>query len=105
MKLPIPSIASCDDSSCELLISPIPKPRIKPLHVSVKPKRRRVTLLDTKKPNSIAILRRVGEMLRERGIEVEPQIRIKDDPSRPMPGDVLDWIARDEGLLLCGIAD
>jgi hypothetical protein len=70
-----------------------------------RPRKRRVVLLDTRKPNSLAVLRRVAELLRGRQIEVEPEIRVKDDPSRPMDSGVLDWIAREEGLLLCGIAD
>ena len=105
MKRPQETIASCDDASCELLVSPIPRPRIQELRVSTRPKRRRVTLLDSRKPNSIVVLRQVAELLRARGIEVEPEIRIKEDPSRPMDAGVLDWIAREEGLILCGIAD
>ncbi|HSK05234.1 MAG TPA: hypothetical protein VK932_28495 [Kofleriaceae bacterium] len=105
MKRPSESIASCDDGSCELLISPIPRPRVRELRVSVRPKRRRVRFLDARKPNSLAILRQAGELLRAQGIEVEPEIRIKDDPSRPLDAGVLDWIARDEGLILCGVAD
>jgi hypothetical protein len=104
MKLPSETISTCD-ASCELLISPIPRPRVQELRVVTRPKRRRVVLLDTKKPNSLAIMRQVGELLRARGIEVEPEIRSKGDPSRPMDAGVLDWIARDEGLLLCGVAD
>ncbi len=104
MKRPSETIASCD-ASCELLISPIPRPRVQALRVSARPQRRRVRFLDTRKPNSLAILRQAGELLRARGIEVEPEIRIKDDPSRPFDAGVLDWIAREEGLILCGVAD
>lgn len=104
MKLPSTTIASCD-TSCELLISPIPRPRVQELRVSTRPKRRRVVLLDSRKPNSMAILREVAELLRARQIEVEPEIRMKDDPSRPMDSGVLDWIAREEGMILCGVAD
>jgi hypothetical protein len=108
MKLPretfATSITTCD-ASCELLVSPIPRPRVQELRVSTRPKRRRVVLLDTRKPSSIEILRQAAGLLRARGIDVEPEIRIKDDPSRPMDAGVLDWIARDEGLILCGVAD
>jgi len=104
MKLPSQTIASCD-TSCELLISPIPRPRVQALRVSTRPKRRRVVMLDTRKPNSLAILRQVADLLRARQIEVEPEIRVKGDPSRPWDAGVLDWIARDEGLILCGVAD
>lgn len=104
-KRPSDTIASCDDSSCELLVSPIPRPRVQALRVQARPRRRRVRMLDTKKPNSLAILREASALLRARGIEVEPEIRIKDDPSRPWDAGVLDWIARDEGLILCGVAD
>lgn len=105
MKRPSETIASCGDSSCELLISPIPRPRIRELHVSLRPIKRRVVLVDSRKPNSIVILRHVVELLRERQIEVESEIRVKDDASRPMDAPVLDWIAREEGLILCGVAD
>lgn len=106
MKRPRDTIASCDEgSSCELLVSPIPRPRVQELRVSTRPRRRRVVFLDSRKPSSIGILRQAAELLRARGIEVEDEIRVKDDPSRPMDAGVLDWIAREEGLLLCGIAD
>ncbi len=105
MKRPSETIASCADASCELLISPIPRPRVQELLVSTRPKRRRVVLVDSRKPNSIVVLRQVSELLRAQDIEVETEITIKEDPSRPMDGAMLDWIARDEGLILCGIAD
>lgn len=105
MNAPKTSIASCLDSSCELLVSPIPRPSVQKLTVSRRPKQRRVTLVDSRKPNSIVVMRQVAEMLRAKGIEVTTEIRMKDDPSRPMDAGVLDWIARDEGLILCGVAD
>ena len=105
MKPQSETIASCADSSCELLISPIPRPRIQEFVVSLRPKRRRVMLVDTRKPNSIVVLRQVADLLRAQQIEVVPEILVKDDPSRPMDGPVLDWIAREEGLILCGVAD
>jgi hypothetical protein len=105
MKPPSETIASCADSSCELLISPIPRPQIQEVVVSTRPKRRRVMLVDSRKPNSIVVLRQVAELLRAQHVEVVAEIPVKDDPSRPMDGPVLDWIAREEGLILCGIAD
>ena len=102
---PSDAITSCGDSSCELLVSPIPRPRIQELVVSSRPRKRRVVLVDTRKPNSIAVLRLVADLLKDRQIEVEAEIRMKDDASRPMDAATLDWIARDEGLILCGIAD
>ena len=104
MKRPSDHIASCD-ASCELLVSPIPRPRVQVLRVSARPRRRRVVFLDSRKPSSILVLRHAAELLRARQIDVEPEIRIKEDPSRPMDSGVLDWIAREEGLLLCGVAD
>ena len=101
----IDTMASCDDTSCELLISPIPRPRIQQLQVRTRPTRRRVVLVDSRKPNSLAVLRHVAELLRAEGIEVASEIRTKPDPSRPLDGNVLDEIARDEGLILCGVAD
>lgn len=99
------TLPSCDDGSCELMISPIPRPRVQALQVSTRPRKRRVVLVDSRKPNSIVVLRQVAALLAARGIEVDPEIRVKDDPSRAMDAGVLDWIARDEGLILCGIAD
>lgn len=93
------------ESSCELLVDPIPRPRAQRLSISTRPKQRRVKILDSRKPNSIVVMRLVAGILRDAGVEVDPDIRMKDDPSRPIEADVLDWIARDEGLLLCGIAD
>lgn len=81
MKLPDTSIASCDDASCELLISPIPRPRVQTLQVSTRPKQRRVTLIDSRKSNSIVVLREVANMLRARDIAVTAEIRVKDDPA------------------------
>lgn len=105
MKRPDHSIASCLDSSCELLVSPIPRPRIQELAVSRRPRVRRVRFVDSRKPNSLRVLREASELLRARGIEVDPEIYMKEDPSRPMAPEVLDWIARDEGMILCGVAD
>jgi hypothetical protein len=105
MKIPSESIASCGDTSCELLISPIPRPRPEEVAISVSPRKRRVVLMDTGKPNSLAILRKTRELLRARGIEVADEIRQKSDGSRPMDDATLDWIAREEGLILCGVAD
>jgi hypothetical protein len=105
MKRPIDKLAVCNDSSCEYLVNPIPRPKMQILSISTRPKRERVFLIDSRKPNSLFILRRTQELLRARGIEVVDQIYVKSDPSRPLDAATLDWIAREEGLILCGVAD
>lgn len=105
MKRPDTTIASCLDSSCELLVSPIPRPSVQTLVVRRRPRVRHVRFVDSRKPNSMRVLREASQLLRDRGIEVDPEIYMKEDPSRPMAPAVLDWIARDEGMILCGVAD
>ncbi|HET7506328.1 MAG TPA: hypothetical protein VFK02_35155 [Kofleriaceae bacterium] len=75
------------------------------LRVSVRPTSRRVVLVDSRKPNSIVVLRQVAHLLRERRIAVKDEIYVKDDASRAMDGAVLDAISREPGLILCGVAD
>ena len=105
MKRSSDTMLSCGDTSCELLISPIPRPRVQELVVSTRPKKRQVVLVDSRKPNSIVVLRQVAELLRAERIDVAAEIRVKADPSRPMDAPMLDALAREEGLILCGVAD
>lgn len=102
--IPKDKVASCGDTSCELLVSPIPRPRVQHLAVKTTPAQRRVVLVDTRKPNSIVVLRKTKALLEARGIEVA-EIRDKADPSRPMPAAQLDQLAREGGLFLLGVAD
>ena len=71
-KLPPKQLMSCGEVSCEVLVNPIPRPESDPIKITLKPKVPRVTLLDHKKPNSLAILR-------QRGIDVREEILQKDD--------------------------
>jgi hypothetical protein len=105
MKRPAEQLAACDDSSCEFLVNPIPRPKVQILSISTRPAVERVVLVDTRKPNSIVILRQVRELLRAHKIAVSDEIPMKPDASRPMDDAMLDWIAREEGLILCGVAD
>ena len=98
-------IVSCGDVSCEFLVDPIPRPRPAPFSVTAVPSQRRVVLVDSNKPNSIAILRRSQELMRERGIEVEEEIRVKANASYPLDDATLDELAREGGLILCGVSD
>jgi hypothetical protein len=102
---PKESIVSCGDTSCEILVSPIPRPKAQRFNVSTRPRKRRVALVDTRKPNSQAILRSVQAILRSKGIDVVEEILTKSDSSRPMANTMLDEIAKDDGLILCGVAD
>src|SRR5450631_3279863 len=103
--MPAKQIVSCGDVTCELLVNPIPRPKPEPIQITVKPKRRRVVLVDGKKPNSMAILKRAQALFRERGIEVRDDILVKRLANRPMPDEMLDELAKDPGLILCGVSD
>lgn len=104
-KLPVQKLVSCGEASCELLVNPIPRPEPDPIKITLKPKVRRVTLLDHKKPNSLAILQFTQQILRERGIEVNEQILQKDDAGTAMPPALLASLSTEPGLVLCGVSD
>ena len=103
--IPTRQIASCGDVSCELLVDPIARPTPDPIKVTVKPRHRHVVLVDNKKPNSMAILQRAQALFRQRGIEVEDEIRIKPYANKALPDDMLDKLAGNTGLILCGVSD
>jgi hypothetical protein len=94
----------CTDAGCEMLVSPMPSRIPAPLQISVKPKQKRVFFVDSNKPNSLTILRKAKAILEGRGIEVR-DIATKGDPSRPMDEYLLDMLAPDPGLSLCGVSD
>lgn len=104
-KLPARQLTSCGDVSCEVLVNPIPRPEPDPIEITLKPKVPRVTLLDHKKPNSLAIMQFARQILQERGIEVCERILQKDDASTPMPADLLASLSQEPGLVLCGVSD
>lgn len=104
-KLPVQKLASCGEVSCELLVNPIPRPEPDPIRITLEPKVHRVTLLDHKKPNSLAILQFTQQILRERGIEVNEQILQKDDAGSAMPAALLASLSNEPGLVLCGVSD
>jgi hypothetical protein len=87
------------------LVDPIPRPTSGPFTVRTKPELDRVVLLDNGKPNSMAILRRTQALLRERGVEVEEQIRSKPFAGVPVDNELLGLLAQERGLLLCGVND
>lgn len=105
IKVPSRELVSCGDLSCEFLINPIPRPEPDPIKVAAKPKKREVVLYDSNKPNSMAIMQAVQKKLRELGIPVKDEIRVKLNASLPMPDDQMDEAAREEGLLVCGVND
>lgn len=104
-KLPARQLTSCGDVSCEVLVNPIPRPEPDPIKITLKPEVPRVTLLDHKKPNSLAIMQFARQILQERGIEVHERILQKDDASTPMPADLLASLSQEPGLVLCGVSD
>lgn len=103
--LPVRQIASCGDVSCELLVDPIPRPRPEPFTVTIAPPSRRVALVDNRKPNSLAILRMTQQVLRNRGIDVDEQIRRKPSAGRPMEEGMLTDLTATGGLILAGVSD
>ena len=78
--LPARQIASCGDVSCELLV-------------------------DNRKPNSLAILRMTQQVLRNRGVDVDEQIRRKPSAGRPMEEGMLADLTATGGLILADVSD
>lgn len=102
---PAKQLVSCGDVSCELMVDPIPRPTPDPITIALKPTVAKVTFLDHHKPNSKLIMEYTQAILRDRGVEVESDIRIKDDASTRMPDALLQSFAGEQGLVLCGISD
>jgi hypothetical protein len=102
---PADRIVSCGDVSCEFLVDPIPRPRPAPLTVTLQPALARVVLVDSQKPNSLAILRRTQAILRERSVDVKDEIETKRSAGIPMDDGQLDRLAREGGLILSGVND
>ena len=102
---PAERITSCGDVSCEFLVDPIPRPRPAPLTITLAPERQRVVFVDSQKPNSLVILRRAQEILRERGVEVADEIIRKRTAGIPMEDQLLDRLALEGGLILSGVND
>lgn len=102
---PAQKLTSCGDVSCELLVDPIPRPTPDPMKVVLKPSVAKVTFVDHHKPNSKVIMEHAQRILRDRGIEVADEIRIKDDASVRMSEAMLQSFAGEKGLVLCGISD
>jgi hypothetical protein len=100
---PPTSLTSCGDISCEFLVDPIPRPAPPPFAVN-SPAKRRVVLLDHRKPNSRTILTRAAQILRDRGVDV-PDVIQKAGAGTPMSPGILDRLAGEEGLVLCGVSD
>lgn len=102
---PATQLISCDDISCELLIDPIPRPTPEPIQIALKPRVRKVTFLDHRKPNSTNVLKYAQAILRERNVEVRDEILIKGDASVRMTDAMLQSFAGEDGLVVCGISD
>jgi len=102
---PAERIVSCGDISCEFLVDPIPRPKPAPFTVTTSPMLKQVVLVDNDKPNSLAILRRTQELLRERGVAVKDEIRVKKNASIAFDDGALDELAAEGGLILCGVSD
>jgi len=103
--VPAQQLMSCGEVACEVLVNPIPRPELDPIRITLKPSVPRVTFLDHRKPNSMAIMRFAQQILRQRGIEVREEILQKDDASTPMPAALLASLSQEPGLVLCGISD
>ncbi len=102
---PADQLISCDDISCELLIDPIPRPTPDPINIALRPKTPRVTFVDHRKPNSTLIIQYAQNILRDRGVDVRDEILIKGDASVRMTDSLLQSLAGEDGLVVCGISD
>jgi hypothetical protein len=102
---PAERIASCGDVSCEFLVDPIPRPRPQPLTITLRPEKQQVVFVDSRKPNSLVILRRAQQLLRDRGVDVEDEILQKRSAGVPMDEQTLDRLALEGGLILSGVND
>lgn len=98
-------IVSCGDITCEYLVNPIPRPTPPPIVVNTTPAKREIVFCDNFKPNSMTILLGAQRILRERGIPVRQEIKVKLNASVPFTDDELDELAAGGGLILCGISD
>jgi len=98
-------LSECDTER-EILVSPIPRPKVPGFRVSTRPTKRSVYFVDTWKPNSLAILKRAKALLEQRGVSTS-DIWSKKDPSRPLTKAELDRIVKEgEGaLVLLGVSD
>ena len=94
----------CTDASCEILVSPIPRVRPRPLAVHRHPARRKVTFVDSGKPSSDRILALARRALEERGIEVGAPLR-QLRASRLMDAELLARAAGDDGLVVVAVND
>jgi len=95
---------SCDDTGCETLVSPMPTATPRDLEVRVRPRERRVLLVDSTKTHSDAILFRVRDALEARHIPVDEILR-KRRASQVMDDAQLDHVAGYGGLVLCAVND
>jgi hypothetical protein len=103
--IPQEQILGCGDTSCEYLVSPIPRPKRKRLSVVLRPHSRRIIMLDHGKPNSTTIFQRAQQLLRQMGVDVADAIMRKPHASVPMADAMLADLAHEEGLVLCGVSD
>ena len=94
----------CEDNSCEILVSPLPTKRPARLPVLVRPHKRRVLFVDSRKPGSSEICRRAIRILENRGIDARIVFE-KRTASLPMNDVELSQLTSEEGLVLCGVAD
>ena len=94
----------CDDTSCEILVSPMPTRRPRPLSIQTQPRARRVRFVDSTKNNSDAILSRARDALQAQGIPVDG-ILSKRRASQVMEVPLLDQLEAYEGLVVCTVND
>jgi len=103
--LPEETLVSCGDVSCELLVNPIPRPKPPMIHVVTAPASREIVFVDNNKPNSLTILQGAQKILRERGIPVREEIKIKLNASVPLDEGELSYLIERGGIIMCGVSD
>ncbi|MFE3060744.1 UGSC family (seleno)protein [Nocardia sp. NPDC059239] len=102
---PSERVVSCGDVSCEFLVDPIPRPKPPAIKVSTTPENREIVFVDNHKPNSIAILRGAQAILRQRGIPVREEIKLKLNASVTLDDAELAELVSKGGLIFCGVSD
>lgn len=105
LEIPQDKLVSCGDVSCELLVNPIPRPRPPLITVNTTPQKRQIVFVDNYKPNSMTILKGAQAILRQRGVPVHDEIKVKMNASAPLDDAELKELVALGGFILCGVSD
>lgn len=104
-EIPKETVVSCGDISCEVLVNPIPRPKPPLIPVVTRPAKREIVFVDNNKPNSMTILTGAREILKERGIPVREEIKVKLNASVSLDDSELSSLVEQGGIIICGLSD